>query len=66
MGLNQSIHDINIINAMNNGTDDSLPLSNIQSISNSISTMQQKYSISPTEPIKNNNLSYRNSNATFI
>ena len=62
MGLNQSIHDINIINAMNNGTDDSLPLSNIQSISNSISTMQQKYSISPTEPIINNNFSYRNSN----
>ena len=52
MGLNQSIHDINIINAMNNGTDDSLPITNIQSVSNAISNMQQKYSIIQTEPIK--------------
>ena len=61
MGINQSIHDINIINAMNNGTDDSLPLTNIQAVSNSISNMQQKYNIIPLEQTNNNNLSYRNS-----
>ena len=41
MGLTQSIHDINIINA-NNGTEEKIPISHIQSVSNSINNIQQR------------------------
>ena len=51
MGLTQSIHDINIINA-NNGTDEQIPISNIQSMSNSLNNMQQKYNLIPSQNLK--------------
>ena len=61
MGLTQSIHDINIINAMS-GTDDTIPLSSNQNITNTINTMQQKYNMQIHQNQKTNNLSSRNSN----
>ena len=61
MGLTQSIHDINIINA-NNGTDEQIPISNIQSMSNSLNNMQQRYNLIPSQNLKNMNYSTRNTN----
>ena len=61
MGLTQSIHDINIINA-NNGTEEKIPISHIQSVSNSINNMQQRYNLIPSQNLKNMNFSTRNTN----
>ena len=65
MGLTQSIHDINIINA-NNGTDEQIPISNIQSMSNSLNNMQQRYNLIPSQNLKNMNYSTRNTNTYSV
>ena len=46
----------------NNGTDEKIPISNIQSMSNSLNNMQQRYNLIPSQNLKNMNYSTRNTN----